>query len=441
VAEVNIDPRAAAAIDERAARLIAAVHHVPRRQHTTPPWRPDVPIAADLSEADTVGEIDAGAADRDGHFTSLEFVHTGVAYSLSGDGYRDLRNLVTQVLKAQPMGNLATAKWVEQALRDWLKATFRGQCTQSASNYLETTLLAEVARYSVWVPLEQLYVQDSIRLGESELRPMTAEFLESLVAKAPTEYREQMRARVNRYRGAAALVVDCECSPDKARETALMVAERTLGVISVLSAGALHASEASGVCLWGSHRRQSASTIELREDGQSSSWEGATAPFSGTEVWNRARAMEIEPILKSLHELLTADGRNALAEKILDALSVYRRAVISPEPAEKLIFVFVALEMLLVRDGSESLQDNVATRMAFLVGKDLPTRKAIRKTVKEAYALRSKFIHHGNANVDPDAANPFLLIAWRTLLELVTSTSRFSHKDDLLNALEDRNLQ
>jgi hypothetical protein len=262
-----------------------------------------------------------------------------------------------------------------------------------------------------------------------------------MVAKAPMEYREQMAARLKRYSGAAALVVDCESSPDKAREIALNVVERTLGVLSLLSPGALHASAASGVCLWGSHRRQSASTFELRADGHSSSWEGATAPFPGSEIFDRTRAVEFEPILKSLHELLSADGKNAFAEKVLDALSVYRRAVISPEPAEKLIFVFVALEMLLVRDGNESLQDNVATRMAFLVGQDVPARKAIRKTVKEAYALRSKFIHHGNASVDLDAANPFLLIAWHTLLELVAATTRFSRKDELIEALEERNLQ
>lgn len=439
--EVKIDPRAAAAIDERAAHLIAAVQRVPLRRQSAPTWQPDIPIAADLSEADIVGEVDMGTANRDGQFQSLEFVHEGVKHSLNGDGYRALRSLATQALKAQPIGNLATAGWVEQTLRNWTKATFRGECSQGASDFLATTLSAEVAQISVWVPLEQLHVQDTIRLGRSELRPVTPAFLASMVAKAPLEYREQMAARLKRYSGAAALVVDCESSPDKAREIALNVVERTLGVLSLLSPGALHASAASGVCLWGSHRRQSASTFELRADGHSSSWEGATAPFPGSEIFDRTRAVEFEPILKSLHELLSADGKNAFAEKVLDALSVYRRAVISPEPAEKLIFVFVALEMLLVRDGNESLQDNVATRMAFLVGQDVPARKAIRKTVKEAYALRSKFIHHGNASVDLDAANPFLLIAWHTLLELVAATTRFSHKDELIEALEERNLQ
>ena len=368
-------------------------------------------------------------------------LHEGVKHSLNGDGYRALRSLATQALKAQPIGNLATAGWVEQTLRNWTKATFRGECSQGASDFLATTLSAEVAQISVWVPLEQLHVQDPIRLGRSELRPVTHAFLANMVAKAPVEYREQMAARLKRYSGAAALVVDCESSPDKAREAALNVVERTLGVLSLLSPGALHASEASGVCLWGSHRRQSASTFEIRADGHSSSWEGATAPFPGSEVFDRTRAVEFEPILKSLHELLSADGKTAFAEKVLDALSVYRRAVISPEPAEKLIFVFVALEMLLVRDGNESLQDNVATRMAFLIGADVQGRRQIVKTVKEAYALRSKFIHHGNMQVRAEEADPFLLAAWRCLLELVNAIDRFASKDDLLNDLDDRKLQ
>ena len=61
--ELAIDPRAAAAIDDRAKRLIVAVRQVPRRRPSGPSWQPDIPIAATLSETDIVGEIDAGTTD------------------------------------------------------------------------------------------------------------------------------------------------------------------------------------------------------------------------------------------------------------------------------------------------------------------------------------------------------------------------------------------
>jgi hypothetical protein len=440
VTELAIDPRAAAAIDDRAKRLIVAVRQVPRRRPSGPSWQPDIPIAATLSETDIVGEIDAGTTSPDGHLLSLEFSHAGNMYTLDGEQYVELRTVVTQVLKASPIGSLASARSVERILRRWVKDAFRGNASQTASEYLLSSLNKTVSRFSVWIPLEELHVQGTISLGRCVLRPVTAEFLAQLGAKAPPELREQLTARFSRYRGHGALVVECDGEIAKARETALAAAERTLGAMSLLSPAAFRVAEASGVCLWGSHRRSSATTFEVAADGSTGSHEGATAPPPRPESFDENYTSELAPLLGSLHVLLLADDKNALAEKLLDALAVYRRAVISPEPAEKLIFVFVALEMLLVRDGNEPLQDNVATRMAFLIGTDVPDRRSIIKTVKDAYSLRSSFIHHGNATLDTTQADAFLLLAWRTLVNLVSAIHQFATKDALIAALEDRKL-
>jgi hypothetical protein len=136
-----------------------------------------------------------------------------------------------------------------------------------------------------------------------------------------------------------------------------------------------------------------------------------------------------------------ADSSKTLASKVIDALKVYYRGVSSPDPAEKLIYVFVALEMILLRDSNEAIQDSMATRMAFLVGRSIEDRRSIIAKVKAGYSLRSGFIHHGVQVGDVTAANEFLNVAWFTLVQLLGAAQQHRDQSDLIKALDDRKLQ
>jgi hypothetical protein len=168
---------------------------------------------------------------------------------------------------------------------------------------------------------------------------------------------------------------------------------------------------------------------------------GFVGPVPQSQTLTDAHLGQYAPILQALHSLLTASPSRLLAAKMIDALQVYYRGVGSSDAADKLIYVFVALEMILLRDVNEPVQDNIATRMAFVAGKSIEERRSIIAAVKTGYKLRSAFIHHGVRVEDTKSADEFLLVAWHTFVKLLDAAQRHRDQNELIKALEDRKLQ
>ena len=82
-------------------------------------------------------------------------------------------------------------------------------------------------------------------------------------------------------------------------------------------------------------------------------------------------------VLAGLHDLAKNNSGTELRKSLFESLLIYSRNNLTTDLSEKLLFVLVALEALLLRDGSEAIQGNLAERLAFLAGPTLQDRKAI----------------------------------------------------------------
>jgi Apea-like HEPN len=96
---------------------------------------------------------------------------------------------------------------------------------------------------------------------------------------------------------------------------------------------------------------------------------------------------------------------------VYDALLIYSRNSVAITPADKLVYILVGLESVLIRNSNEPLGKNIGERMAFLVGDTVDSRKAVLANVDEIYKLRSSFIHHGGAVKRPELLSTFMLNA------------------------------
>jgi hypothetical protein len=148
---------------------------------------------------------------------------------------------------------------------------------------------------------------------------------------------------------------------------------------------------------------------------------------------------ELIGILQLLSDLAKVQETD-LSKTLLDAMLIYSRNSTTTEPADKLVFILVALESMLLRDTSEQVQSNLGERMAFLVGESLEDKKKIVATVKATYAMRSKFIHHGQDIDDLEIFDAFLGYAWSAFLKLLTLRNSFKTRFDLLNKLDEMKL-
>jgi hypothetical protein len=160
-----------------------------------------------------------------------------------------------------------------------------------------------------------------------------------------------------------------------------------------------------------------------------------------TAAWNVDRARHYLPgILEDLHALASDNSSTELRRALFEALLIYSKNTLTLDPAEKLVFVLVSLESLLLRDSSEPVQGNLAERLAFLCGKTLEERKEIVATTRKAYTLRSQFVHHGRGIEDVDTLEKFLFLVWQALANLIGNFKNFARREDLISYLNDRRL-
>jgi hypothetical protein len=142
----------------------------------------------------------------------------------------------------------------------------------------------------------------------------------------------------------------------------------------------------------------------------------------------------------SASELLTLDRRTDFQGKLLDALLLYSRSTREKDLAGRLVYMLVAIETLLLRDANESIEQNIGERMAFVLANTLEERRATVRHLKDAYRLRSKFIHHGETIDDIETVRTFMLDAWRLFIALVKASHAFDTKAQLIDNLDARKL-
>jgi hypothetical protein len=121
-------------------------------------------------------------------------------------------------------------------------------------------------------------------------------------------------------------------------------------------------------------------------------------------------------------------------------IGIVLRGWSTPKPADKLVYIFVALESMLLRNSNEPLGKNIGERMAFLIGNSLESRKAVVANVDAIYEIRSSFLHHGEHVEDLEVFSTFMLNAWTCFTVLLENANRYQTRDQLIAALEDRKL-
>jgi hypothetical protein len=162
--------------------------------------------------------------------------------------------------------------------------------------------------------------------------------------------------------------------------------------------------------------------------------------FEGPYEWviDEARA-ELPGLLECLSDLASSQSTD-FRKTLLDAMLIYSRNSTTVDPANKLVFILVALESMLLKDAGEPIQGNLGERMAFLIGRSLDSRKSIVSLVKKTYAMRSKFIHHGQGIDDLEVFDAFLFNAWSCFGRLLELRDQFNTRLELIGRLDEMKL-
>jgi hypothetical protein len=435
-------PEAAASFNQRAEFLLTALRPVLRDSPRPPRFEPDTTPRQVIN----LEEIKDVIRMRD--LTPLEYRPTSIKFGihpnfvgLFGDHCQEFILLASAVQSTGGVRGLASLKFVEGCLEDWLYARHARESTEGFTMDLERRLEAAIRQQTVLLPIHNLYVEEAFGIGEVQLAPLGSDFFEKLEADRRKHLRSEeedafaqyMKESRDELQGLAAGAITMECEDGLAQERAVATIEQAIAVLRVvhpvnsspyayLSCRPFATSPLSGFRAF----------HEVGEDINEHSWLVSPPP----EDWKISAEESREEIFGVLNDFMGAANPTEFQSLLREVLSLYSRGNLSRDPNIKLLFIMVALEHLLLPGSSDPVGHVLAESIALLNGRSFAESKAIERLVKEVYGFRSRFIHHGKEVAELKRLGEFMHIAWVLMLWLILRHKYFLTKEALLAHVE-----
>jgi len=241
--------------------------------------------------------------------------------------------------------------------------------------------------------------------------------------------------------GLAASTITVEAEPQRAAEVGRRESERAVELLRVFDVGATTTPEVTSYCaLLGRENIEQIRRLNV-EGGRirGEAYQNVGVPVMNFHLSDEDICRYKETLgFDSASELLTLERRTDFQEKLLDALLLYSRSTREKDLAGRLVYMLVAIETILLRDANEYIEQNIGERMAFVIANTPEARRATVRHLKDAYRLRSKFIHHGQTIDEIETVRTFMLDAWKLFIALVKASHEFDTKEQLIDNLDER---
>lgn len=367
-------------------------------------------------------------------------------YALTGEQYQDFKKLAQAIMRTKSVSAVASLDYVMDRIWEWVERSSSTGVTGPLSEHLERTFASAVRTIEFWVPLYRTFCQVDLRVGDVQFVSLTRQLMERWEQEAIKKVQQLQADDVRRLftkkrsmmQGSLAAVVKATGVPDKARQFALETAERATAMLRFLAPANWSPKLRSYCTLLGHESLVTSHTLEL-VDGTLQQYQQSAD--NGNDMWT----VQPELLPGGQMDLITpldklAAGKSEFQAQLRDALLIHARNSVAEHPADKLLFVMVALESMLLKNDNEPIQKNIAERMALLVGQSVNERLDIIDNTTKVYSFRSKFVHHGRTDVDSDLVSKFMLNAWTCFCVILGFQDKFASKEALIASLEERKM-
>ena len=365
-------------------------------------------------------------------------------------GHRALSKLASSIQRTRSFRDYVSRSFLTDRILKWAVRSKQGLESASLTDSLRHQSHEAIRERELWVPVAGLYLEEPIDFGVATLvtfpRSSLDELERSLADLTDPDQRTAMARWIeksrNKLQGLGGVSVRLTAEPRRAEELVLEIAETVIGLLRFFSSANKLPTEISHLAPLGMEPAQSVSVYSFENEKL------VTASSSVVHKGGRSilDAKSIKAIrssgLDSLAAVLKKDSRSDFEDVVIRTLLMFSRGALTVDLSQRLVFQFAALESLLLRNSTEPIQHVMSERMAFFATTDPDARKRIIRSVKDAYELRSKFLHHGKdpTKEETTAVARFSHNSWRFLLRVVEKISSYNSGDDFISAIEDHKL-
>ncbi|MBA4371522.1 MAG: hypothetical protein C0402_01530 [Thermodesulfovibrio sp.] len=440
-----IHPDAAINFNAKAELLfLSLVCNIRKFNHAERGFSPDIFPAATFTGADIIGDIELEESQGAEHGAKW-FVHEGYFVGICGESYSRWKQLSSDMQRIQPLFKFVSAKSVSKMIFEWLRDKFKQLTSNVMTEYVVTKLEGEIREHELWFPVAFLHIQSEIRLGGVIFRSIKGEQInkwqqqwenQTTNPEGKQHIAELFLRKRKQMQGLAVAIYQVTAEQERAFEIAFEESNKAISLLRLFTPANMFPEDVSYCLPLGSEHVSSYDYLVFQEDKL------ITMP-SG--LWDKPRPWllndeyisVIRPTVDILSELLENGDRTEFQNKVLDAVLMYSKNAIAKEPSDKVVYILVALESILLKNENEPIMQNIGERMAIFVGKSVEERRAIIANVKSLYGLRSAFLHHGHSIRDLEVLRHFMHSSCLFFQNLVLHVNSFSSKQDFINKIED----
>lgn len=404
---------------------------------------PYTPFA--ITGEDVVGPTISSRTNRLGEETERTLFMDGWEVTIGGDQFRELQQLAEKIQRTAAYRHSVSTKIILDEAFMWTCLYVQEKISQTLTDFVAQKANEAVADLQILIPVHELLLDSPIQIGSTIVRPLTGvemdRWVEDLSRAAPdhrTAFINEIEAKRREVQGRAVCEITLRAEPDFAGKVAIERASDTLALLNLFSRAAFEPTVTSFAVPLGMQNVRTERCHVIR-NGEYRGENSRIANARFGTFWRITKDDAdtfLSVGLRELGELLAKTDRNEYEQKLLESAMLYSTATTSATLSDKLVYVIVALESFMLRNDTEPIQSAISERVAFTIGESAPQRRAIAQEIRAAYALRSKFVHHGEVSTDVATMRTFMRHVHSTLLTLLANRAKFPKRDALFDLIE-----
>ncbi|MCK4359502.1 MAG: hypothetical protein KAW92_12345 [Candidatus Cloacimonetes bacterium] len=394
-------------------------------------------IPSILIENKDIKEITLSQIDYKGIVISRSFKYKKMNIGLDKSDFYNLRKFIEKLSIRKKLRNKVSSKFITDTIFNWFKLNYTGEIdsTDDFYSYLKQNIQKSVKSRKVSIPIENLSIESPFSIGDVNYDFFRKEFFRKWLEESNnSEHVEKLK---NKYQGKVIASVTIVAEKNMCREIAVDKVEKSLVLLRIFSPTILFDDaipsffgREGSILLPSCHYF----TYNNKFPNLTSSMEVNCNPIRF--ISNNEIKMLKQDGLDQASLLLTKPDLSELEEKIFKSLYILSRSVLSNNFEEKMIFALSSIETLLLKDSNEPIQSNIGRRLAYINSQKPEKREEINKLIKDAYNLRSEFIHHGQQIVETEILNKTRHYIFLSFMKIIRLTNKIQTHQELITQIE-----
>lgn len=411
-------------------------------------------IEALVTQMLDISKLITPIGEKTGDFRGV-YMHDGVVYSLPVEHQDAFNNIARQLLNDKDRSEKFSEEYITKKIKTIFASLLKSELIDIELEICK--FVAELDRYEtrvkVLVPVIGISLQEDFQVGAVNLlvpSPERVEYiklsLQAVISKSSqTEEKQKetlemfydyMEEELFKYSIAEFSVV---AEPDRAQQRAKEETRRALEVLRFAAKAHYPISEDIRIGLKGEPGFGSRRCFVISENNLNSKGDNEGA-IRHLEI-NKDVVKSMDKVgFTKLSSMLAKSRPTNFEEVLLRAVHWFSSALQQQEIENAFLCLIIALETVFTAESGNPITNTVAEGVALVLGHDLPSRKSIKKTIKDYYAKRSGVSHGGKKTILDSDYYTLMRIVGSIIAQLTEKVDAFTCQKEFSDWIEELKL-